>query len=213
LHQAFEREDGSRECPATALICNFTRPTTNKPSLLGHEEVQLFFHELGHGIHDLVAKTKYSIFHGTATVDDFCEAPSQMLEYWCWLPQILQTLSHHYSYISPDCLTAWRDQTDSKSQPPKQLPIDVIDRLFESKNVNGSLYQLRLLHRSYFDMKVHQPRNMQDIIDLDISAEYNKQQTNISFLDSPEGGDNWGHGHAKFDALVRVYDAGFYGYV
>ncbi|THX39606.1 metallopeptidase MepB, partial [Aureobasidium pullulans] len=76
LQCGFASETGERHYPATALLCNFTPSTSTKPSLLMHEEVVLLFHELGHGIHDLVAHTKWSIFHGTATVDDFCEAPS-----------------------------------------------------------------------------------------------------------------------------------------
>jgi Zn-dependent oligopeptidase len=48
------------------------------PVLQKHDEVVTLFHELGHGIHDLVSRTIYSRFHGTSTVRDFVEAPSQM---------------------------------------------------------------------------------------------------------------------------------------
>ncbi|KAI5204327.1 hypothetical protein AUEXF2481DRAFT_62886 [Aureobasidium subglaciale EXF-2481] len=211
LQCGFEKQDGSRHYPATALICNFTKPTATKPSLLTHDEVQLFFHELGHGIHDLVAKTKFSVFHGTATVDDFCEAPSQMLEFWCWVPQLLQELSCHYSYLSAQHLSTWQEENSGVEQPTKHIPLDTIEKLTKSKIVNGSLFQTRLLHRSYFDMIVHQPSSLQAIEDMDIAAEWNKLNK-ISFLDTPEGSD-WGHEYANFDALVRVYDAGFYGYL
>lgn len=214
LPQGFTRGNGSRHHPATALVCNFTKPTADRPSLLSHDEVQLLFHELGHGIHDLVAKTTYSTFHGTSTVDDFCEAPSQMLEYWCWVPSLLQSLSHHFSYISPEYLAAWQSQTGSEGTPtpPKQLSDDMVDGLIKTKNVYSSLYQLRLLHRSYFDMRVHQPKSLESIRALDISAEWNRLQTEISHLETPDG-ENWGHGQANFDALMRAYDAGFYGYL
>ncbi|KAI5206465.1 metallopeptidase MepB [Aureobasidium subglaciale] len=211
LQCGFEQEDGSRHYPSTALICNFTKPTATKPSLLTRDEVQLFFHELGHGIHDLVAETKYSVFHGTATVDDFCEAPSQMLEFWCWVPELLQRLSYHYSYLSAQHLSTWKEENPGVEQPSKHIPLETIEKLTKSKNVNGSLFQTRLLHRSYFDMIVHQPTSLQAIQDMDIAAQWNKLNK-ISFLDTPEGND-WGHGYAKFDAVIRVYDAGFYGYL
>jgi metallopeptidase MepB len=196
------------------LICNFTQPTIDKPSLLTHDEVQLFFHELGHGIHDLVAKTKYSLFHGTATVDDFCEAPSQLLEYWCWVPSLLQSLSHHYSYLSPAYLKVWEGQEggEERPRPPQQLPIKTINSLVKSKNVNGSLYQTRLLHRAYFDMIVHQQPSIDAIKSLNIASEWNRLLNEISYLDGPEGND-WGHGHTNFNALMHSYDAGFYGYL
>jgi len=80
LQPGFTGKDGKRHYPATALVCNFSKPTPTKPSLLKHDEVVTLFHELGHGIHDLVAITHYSRFHGTNVVRDFVEAPSQMLE-------------------------------------------------------------------------------------------------------------------------------------
>lgn len=137
-----------------------------------------------------------------------------MLEYWCWVPSLLHSLSHHYSYLSPAYLKTWRGQKgeDERPQPPQRLPNETINRLVESKNVNGSLYQTRLLHRAYFDMKVHQSPSIEFIKSLDIAAEWNRLQTEISYLDGPESSD-WGHGHTNFDALMHAYDAGFYGYL
>jgi len=62
--QGYIDENGNRRYPATALVCNFSKPTPKKPSLLKHDEVVTLFHELGHGIHDLVSRTTYSRFHG-----------------------------------------------------------------------------------------------------------------------------------------------------
>ncbi|KAG9852611.1 zincin, partial [Aureobasidium melanogenum] len=212
LQCGFQQEDGSRHYPATALICNLSKPTATKPSLLTHDQVLLFFHELGHGIHDLVARTKYSVFHGTATVDDFCEAPSQMLEFWCWVPGLLQSLSNHYTYLSPFYLETWKQENpDAKAQPEKHIPLTTIEKLVQAKNVNGSLFQSRLLHRSYFDMIVHQPSSLQEIQDMDIGEQWNKLQGQVSFLDT---GENYrGVGYSSFNAVIRVYDAGFYGYL
>jgi metallopeptidase MepB len=90
----------------------------------------MLFHELGHGIHDLVSKTTYAYFHGTNVVQDFCEAPSQMLENWCWTPEPLKALSQHYSTISPEYLETWKEEqlknspnNDTKiTPPPTQIP-------------------------------------------------------------------------------------------
>ncbi|KAL2012533.1 hypothetical protein VTN00DRAFT_58, partial [Thermoascus crustaceus] len=53
IQPGFIDVDGKRRYPATALVCNFSKPTAKKPSLLKHDEVVTLFHELGHGIHDL----------------------------------------------------------------------------------------------------------------------------------------------------------------
>ncbi|THY11842.1 metallopeptidase MepB [Aureobasidium pullulans] len=212
LQCGFTSETRQRNYPATALLCNFSPATSTKPSLLMHEEVVLLFHELGHGIHDLVAHTKWSIFHGTATVDDFCEAPSQMLEFWAWDPEVLSKLSYHWSHLSPTHLQKWQNQNPGKAQSDKHLSSNMIDALVKSKNVNGALYQTRLLHRSFFDMTVHSTTSVLEVREMDMAEQWNRLHTSMSFLDTPEGFD-WGHGYAKFDALVRVYDAGFYGYL
>ncbi|KAB5540212.1 hypothetical protein GE09DRAFT_1205660 [Coniochaeta sp. 2T2.1] len=94
LHLGFERPDEKRHYPSTVLLTNFSRPTSEKPSLLRHAEVVLLFHELGHGIHDLSGRCKYSRFHGAETVMDFNEAPSQIaiLPAIKLLPQLRMTL-------------------------------------------------------------------------------------------------------------------------
>ena len=68
----------------------------------------MVFHELGHGIHDLVCKTRFACCHGPeAAPVDFGEAPSQMLENWCWRPEILKKLGRHWSYRDFKSFEAW----------------------------------------------------------------------------------------------------------
>ncbi|OJJ42706.1 hypothetical protein ASPZODRAFT_104793 [Penicilliopsis zonata CBS 506.65] len=221
LQPGFVGADGQRRYPATALVCNFTKPTPKKPSLLKHDEVVTLFHELGHGIHDLVSKTIYSRFHGTSTVRDFVEAPSQMLENWCWTPSQLKSLSRHYATLSPEYLTAWQEQQSTQDNPtattpPQHIPDEVIDKLIRTKHVNDALFNLRQLHFGIFDMKVHQPASHAEIEALPISATYNTLRKQITQMDGPEAlgrGDEWGHGEATFGHLIGGYDAGYYGYL
>lgn len=74
--------------------------------------------------------------------------------------------------------------------------------------MNGSLYQTRLLHRSHFDMDVHQPLSLEALKKMDISTVWNRLQTEVSHPDTLDGND-WGHGYTNFDALMHAYDAGF----
>ncbi|MCJ1477254.1 hypothetical protein MMC13_005925 [Lambiella insularis] len=216
LQPGFLREDGTRQYPATALVCNFTKPTSNKPSLLKHNEIVLLFHELGHGIHDLVSKTTYARFHGTITAVDFGEAPSQMLENWCWMAPILKSLSRHYSFLSPQYHNSWKEQAHGEAQPPEQIPDDMIEGLTRAKHVNGALYYLRLLHVSIFDMMIHEPASHEAIKSMNISAAYNKLRKALTQIDGPEElgqGDEWGHGHADLGHVIDEYDAGVYAYL
>lgn len=168
MQPGFLQADGkSRRYPATALVCNFSKPTPKKPSLLKHEEVVTLFHELGHGIHDLAGRTKTSRFHGTSTVRDFVEAPSQMLENWCWTPSQIKALSGHY-------------------ETGEKIPDDLIEKLVSTKHVNGALFNLRQLHFGIFDMTVHSPKSHEEAEKLDPSQVYNDLRAEIAGMKGPE---------------------------
>ncbi|CAZ79996.1 unnamed protein product [Tuber melanosporum] len=195
LQPGFTGKKGERHYPATALVCNFSKPTATKPSLLKHEEVVTLFHELGHGIHDLVSITYYSRFHGTNVVRDFVEAPSQMLENWCWTQSELTSLSSHY-------------------KTGEKIPQDMVKTIINTKHVNDALFNLRQLHFAFFDMEMHSYKNHGDAVKAEPSVRYNRLRTEIALLDPPNGvGDDFGHGEATFGHLMGGYDAGYYGYL
>ncbi|RVX67236.1 hypothetical protein B0A52_09273 [Exophiala mesophila] len=217
LQPGFIQENGTRRYPATALVCNFSKPTAKKPSLLKHDEVTTLFHELGHGIHDLVSRTTYSRFHGTNTVRDFVEAPSQMLENWCWTPSQLKSLSRHYSTLSPEYYAAWQEHAGADvAKPEEHIPDDLIEKLIKTKNLNGALFNLRQLHFGIFDMTIHEPKDHASLEALNITETYNGLRKDISKIDGPEvlgEGNGWGNGQATFGHLMGGYDAGYYGYL
>jgi thimet oligopeptidase len=93
--------DGTLQIPLAALVCNFTKPTATKPALMPHDEVETFFHEFGHGLHQMLTNTKYARFSGTAVERDFVEAPSQMMENWVWEPEVLNLFARHYKTGQP----------------------------------------------------------------------------------------------------------------
>lgn len=189
LAPGFTKTDESRAYPVTALVCNFSQPTESKPSLLKHDEVNTFFHELGHGIHDLLGKTKYSRFHGTSVSWDFVECPSQMLEYWTWSPKELKFLSSHFL------------------NPEESLPEELITSLVRSKNVNGGLFNLRQLHFGIFDMKLHSLAKGESV---DVISCWNDMREEIALVSS-KGITTKGFG--SFGHLLGGYGAGYYGYL
>lgn len=211
IQPGFIDEKGNRHYPCTALVCNFSKPTPKKPSLLKHDEVVTLFHELGHGIHDLVSKTIYSRFHGTNTVRDFVEAPSQMLENWCWTPSQLKSLSHHYSSLSPAYEAAWKEQSkENTPKPDEKLPDELIDNLIKTKHVNDALANLRQLHFGIFDMTVHEPKSHKEIEELKLSELYNKLRKEIVGIDGPEvlgQGYGWGRSIVPFKHLRLIFSS------
>jgi thimet oligopeptidase len=91
-----------QQIPEATLVCNFPGGDPNDPGLMEHGEVQTFFHEFGHLIHELFAgRHKWVGVGGTRTEQDFVEAPSQMLEEWTWDPATLRLFAKHYQTNEP----------------------------------------------------------------------------------------------------------------
>lgn len=101
--------------------------------------------ELGHGIHDLLSRTSYIKFHGHRAPPDFVEAPSIMLENWCWMEQELKQMSCHYSSLSPEHLAHWQKQNKTTEVPLPGIPDDLLSSLVQSREFNRGLWFLRQL--------------------------------------------------------------------
>ncbi|KAL8750571.1 MAG: hypothetical protein Q9184_006380 [Pyrenodesmia sp. 2 TL-2023] len=200
VQPGFTYPNHTRHHPSTALICNLPAPTASNPSLLTHEDILQLFHELGHCIHDLVSMTRFATFHGTQTVQDFCEAPALMLEMWCWDPRLLSEISgHHITGV--------------------KIPEEMVTGLVGCKGVNSALACLRQLHLCMFDMQIHQPQPSHMASSSKISELYGDLWSEITGLECvpppppPQQNRGWGHGQATFFHLMGDYDAGYYGYL
>lgn len=183
----FDETTNSKKRPVCSLVCNFSKSTKTKPSLLKHSEVTTFFHELGHGIHELMGDVHYARFHGTNVNRDFVEAPSQMLEFWTWTPAELKKLSSHYITGDP-------------------LDDQLIESLVKSKHVNGGLANLRQLHFGLFDMTLHNSKDGK----VDVDAAWNDLREKITLLSV---GGQVTRGYGSFGHMMGGYAAGYYGYL
>ncbi|MDE2966609.1 MAG: Zn-dependent oligopeptidase [Chloroflexota bacterium] len=122
--------------PISAIVANFTKPTESSPSLLRHTEVVTLFHEFGHILHQTLTSSRYTRFSGTRVERDFVEAPSQMLEHWCWQPDMLSSFSRHHETGDP-------------------LPNSLINRMIEAKHTSSAIATLRQVYFSRLDLAYH----------------------------------------------------------
>jgi Zn-dependent oligopeptidase len=129
-------KDGKNERPHISNVCNFTKPTPSKPSLLTFNEVTTLFHEFGHGLHGVLANTTFPSLSGTSVYWDFVELPSQVLENWCFEKECLDLFAKHY-------------------ETGENIPIEFINKIKESANFLEGIATVRQLSFGLLDMSWH----------------------------------------------------------
>ena len=122
--------------PHVSIVCNFTKPTASKPSLLTFNEVTTLFHEFGHALHGMLANTQYKSLSGTSVSWDFVELPSQILENWCYEKEALELFAKHY-------------------QSDELIPLTLVKKIKEASNFMEGLATMRQLSFGLLDMKWH----------------------------------------------------------
>jgi len=129
-------KDGINERPHVSIVCNFTKPTKSKPSLLTFNEVTTLFHEFGHALHGMLANTTYPSLSGTSVFWDFVELPSQILENWCYEEETLKLFAKHY-------------------ETAEVIPMDLIEKIKASSTFHEGMQTLRQLSFGMLDMAWH----------------------------------------------------------
>ncbi|KAJ5708877.1 peptidase family M3 [Penicillium malachiteum] len=205
------RADGSRQYPSTILMCSFPTPTPTSCALLKHRQVVTLFHEMGHGIHDLLAQTKYVRFHGYRLPPDFGEMPSLMLENWCWIKDVLKDLSCSDTTIDENYLADWRLHHPTEPNPPKTIPDELVDNVIKHRNFNAGLYYLRQVSIATFDLQIHSLRTDEDIANLDVQKTWYDLRETIEGMDFSECRDGYNFG--TFTHLTAGYDVCYYVYL
>ncbi len=130
------QKDGENSRPHISIVCNFSKPTKDTPSLLTFQEVTTLFHEFGHALHGMLADTQYPTLSGTSVKWDFVELPSQFLENFCYEPEFLKTFARHYT-------------------TGEVLPDEKIEKIAQSKNFMEGYQTLRQIGFGLLDMNYH----------------------------------------------------------
>jgi len=144
--------------PLVSIVCNFTKPSGETPSLLTFNEVTTLFHEFGHALHGMLANGTYESLSGTSVYWDFVELPSQILENWCYEKECLDLFAKHY-------------------KTGESIPQEYIDKIVASSNFMEGYQTLRQLSFGMLDMAWHgqDPSQIKDVAEFEeqIMGEFN----------------------------------------
>ncbi len=178
--------NGHIERPVIAIVCNFTKPTADKPSLITHGEVTTLFHEMGHAIHGLLSRVTYRSVAGTNVLWDFVELPSQVQENWCYEKETLDMFAGHY-------------------ETGEKIPAELIEKLRASMHFMVAWGGLRQVSFGILDMAYHtaDPTSITDIAAFE--DEHMKDVTLFPRLGGPFS-SSFSH------IFAGGYSAGYYSY-
>ena len=178
---------GEVKRPFVCNVCNFTKPSKTKPSLLTLNEVLTLFHEFGHGLHGLLSKTQYKSVSGPNVFWDFVELPSQIMENWVLEKECLDLFAKHY-------------------ETGETIPIDLIEKIKKAQQFQEGLATMRQMSFAKLDMQWHlaDPKNVNDVFSFE-----EKIMKDFEFF----GSSDKGHMSCSFGHIFAGgYSSGYYSY-
>ena len=146
LVEQYIDDEGVDHRPIIINVGNFNKPTADKPSLLSMDDVETLFHEFGHALHGFLSKCTYRGLSGTNVARDFVELPSQLMENWCYAPEVMKTYAFHY-------------------QTGEVIPDSLIAKINAASKFNQGFVETELLSASILDLDYHM-LTMVDTIDV-----------------------------------------------
>ena len=181
--ELFDGQDGYRK-PVSVMVANFPKGAPGEPALLPHGDVQTFFHEFGHIMHQTLTKARYATMSGSNVAQDFVEAPSQMLENFVWQRQVLDEISGHY-------------------QTGEKLPDELFAKMKAARHYNNGIQYLAQLGYAMTDMLYH------TAVPQETSRMFTEMMEVVGLV--PMQAKT--HPEASFGHLMGGYGAGYYGYL
>lgn len=173
--------NGEIQLPQALLLCNFSTD-----GLLEFKEVEVFLHEFGHCMHVICAKSdivKLSDFDYVET--DFVEAPSQMLENWCYEDEPLQMMSCHV-------------------ETKESISKEIVNKINKMSKIGKAFWTMRQINVGLMDMYLYTTHWNKDL------NETYKELMELTLNMTPPENTNF---YARFAHLVGEYASGYYGYL
>lgn len=153
--------DGERISTVGSIVCNFSKPSGNKPALISFDEALTFFHEMGHALHGQFSDCTYPGISGTSVPRDFVELPSQIMENWGQHPEVLKTYAMHYETGDP-------------------IPDPLLKKLDASSKFNMGFVTTEYLAASILDMSYH---TIEEVKDIDVNRFEEEAMDRVELID------------------------------
>ena len=179
--------DGQNNRPLVSIVCNFTKPTETKPSLLTFNEVTTLFHEFGHALHGMLADGHYESLSGTSVFWDFVELPSQLMENWCYEEESLNLFAKHY-------------------ETGETIPMEFVQKIKDSAQFLSAYQTVRQTSLGQLDMSWHNQEVIEETSVIDFEKKSGEKTSLFPFNDKTSTSCAFSH------IFAGGYAAGYYSY-
>ena len=130
-----QTRNGGKAIPVVVNNNNFARGGDG-PALLSFDDVRTLFHEFGHGLHGLLSNVSYRRLSGTNVPQDYVELPSQLMENWAIVPEVLTKHARHVTTGAP-------------------IPAALIERIHAAQTFNQGFETVAYTSSVLIDMALH----------------------------------------------------------
>jgi peptidyl-dipeptidase Dcp len=178
--------------PVVVNNLNVPKPAAGSPTLLTQDELTTLFHEFGHALHGLIARTRYPRFSGTNVERDFVEFPSQVNEMWLDWPEILTNYARHHA-------------------TGDVMPPALVVGLSDSGGFNEGFATTEYLAAALLDQAWHRlsPEQAEAVTDVEAFERDALEAAGIAVPAVPTRYSSTYFSHT----FAGGYDAGYYGYI
>ncbi len=176
--------NGKEIKPLVTVVCNFTKPAGDAPSLLSIDEAQTLFHEFGHALDGLFAKTT---FNKTFIAWDFVELPSQIMEHWVTEKEVL----YHYA---------------KNYKTGEVISDELVEKIIAAGKFNQGFINVEFLAAAMLDLSYH---TLKAPVDIDVATFETDYLTGIGLI--PEIVSRYKTTY--FAHIIGGYDAAYYSYL
>lgn len=182
--------DKIKQLPTIALVCDFPQMSSesDQPALLSFFQLETLFHEMGHAIHSILARTSFQNVSGTRCATDLAELPSTLMEYFAADPSVLALFARHYKTNEP-------------------LPYELVaQKLHQAKRFEGSETENQII-LAMLDQSLHSPKARGH--NFDSTTVYHSLQRTFSSAPPDPAGTRW----QGFFGHLSGYGSTYYSYL